>query len=504
MQHPVVSPAPFRKETFKTDRPLVSMVLGVLILLFPTVPFPALSGTGYHDGQRITASFFLAFALFVGLFRFYKQRNQPNIFSALSLKLLLTFIFLGAMAASQSMSPRHGFYEWASLVGLLIAAALISKEVCVGADSIIDKTLLLCGSACSLYILQALIAYGASLMNFEQAAPQHLVVGFDNYRFLNHVQTIALPLLGLLAERGIQPDRSKYSNPAFWLVVLSLWWMLTFVTAGRGTFIGVWAGMFVVAGLYRRLAYPWVRVMALTCLAGLAAYLVLYVVVPLICGLQPFGLFTGVAQRTVNDLNGSRWVLWKLAAELIAAHPLLGVGPLHFAHYASSLGLAAHPHNFLLQIASEWGLPALFALLCSVYVAVKKLIQAGQTVERDDVKNQAIFVAFLASGVAIGVDSMVSGLMVMPSSQLWITLYLGCAWGWTASRFKSSPALRYSVSWRFTFSAVLVVFCVLASLFRGLWPEVLDLPAHEVKSLELEVDVVRIQFNPRIWRAGYF
>ena len=495
---------PAQTATAKVIWPCASVLLCATLLLSPVIPFPTFAGTGHHDGQRVAIAVAYVCALVLVMLRLLRRNSSFESIRPLPLKFLVTLTLLGAASALLSTSPRHGFYEWANLVGMLLIAWTIAQETRFSDEYLLDKILLLCGVGCGLYIFQALVAYCSSVINAEQAVTEHLIVGFDNYRFLNHVQTIALPLLGLLAVRGIQLDRPKYSNPAFWLVVLSLWWMLTFVTAGRGTFIGVWAGMFVVAGLYRRHAYPWVRVMALTCLAGLAAYLVLYVVVPLVCGLQPFGLFTGVAQRTVNDLNGSRWVLWKLAAELIAAHPLLGVGPLHFAHYASSLGLAAHPHNFLLQIASEWGLPALFALLCSVYVAVKKLIQAGQTVERDDVKNQAIFVAFLASGVAIGVDSMVSGLMVMPSSQLWITLYLGCAWGWTASRFKSSPALRYSVSWRFTFSAVLVVFCVLASLFRGLWPEVLDLPAHEVKSLELEVDVVRIQFNPRIWRAGYF
>ena len=495
---------PVRTETAKLTWPCASVLLCAMVLLSPVLPFPTFTGTGYHDGQRVAIAVAYFCALVLVILRLFRRNYSLELITLTPLKVLVTLTFLGAVSALISTSPRHGFYEWANLVGMLLIAWTIAQETRFSGEYLLDRILLVCGVGCGLYIFQALVAYCSSVVNVEQAVTEHLIVGFDNYRFLNHVQTIALPLLGLLVVRGTQSDRPKYSNPTLWLVVLSLWWMLTFVSAGRGTFIAVWAGMLVVAGLYRQRAHLWVRAMALTCLAGLAAYLVLYVVVPLACGLQPFGLLLGVVQRTANTPDSSRWVLWKLAAELTAAHPLLGVGPLHFAHYASSLGLAAHPHNFLLQIASEWGLPALFALLCIVYVAVKKLIQAGQTVERDDVKNQAIFVAFLASGVAIGVDSMVSGLMVMPSSQLWITLYLGCAWGWTASRFKSSPALRYSVSWRFTFSAVLVVFCVLASLFRGLWPEVLDLPAHEVKSLELEVDVVRIQFNPRIWRAGYF
>jgi O-antigen ligase len=50
---------------------------------------------------------------------------------------------------------------------------------------------------------------------------------------------------------------------------------------------------------------------------------------------------------------GSRWTLWRISMEAALAHPLLGIGPMHFAYVDNGEG--AHPHNFWLQLAAEWG-----------------------------------------------------------------------------------------------------------------------------------------------------
>lgn len=488
----------------KSTSPVLLLALAILVSCSPVLPFLQVSGTGYHDGQRIAAALFWVFALTVIVVRLIDTRVEQAAVSSISQKLTLVFSVLGLVAALLSASPRFGLYEWANTVGLFLVAASIAEEIYSAPDSIFDTVLLFTGVSSGLYVFQALVAYAAALINAEQAAPQDLIIGFDNYRFFNHIQTLGLPLLGLLVMRSKQLNPPKYFNLALWFTVLSLYWMLTFVTAGRGTFVGVWAAALLAVALFRQQAKPWFYVMASSCAAGLVAYLFLYVLGPLLCGLQPYGLLIGVAQRTSENLDSSRWALWQLAIELTKANPWFGAGPLHFASYARYQGLAAHPHNLVLQIASEWGLPALFVSLALVTMALTKLIKAGMSVSSSDGKNQAIFTTFFATAIAVCIDSMVSGLLVMPSSQLWVVLWLGCAWGWTAVQLKIGPVGNMQVSRHTAFVVILVTFALVVCFLNGLLPEALDLPAHENKSLELEPNKERSQFNPRIWRAGYF
>ena len=253
----------------------------------------------------------------------------------------------------------------------------------------------------------------------------------------------------------------------------------------------------------RRQALPWCRVMLLSGIAGFGAYVVFYILVPLSIGLQPFGFFTEVAQRSVADLSSNRWPLWLSAWEMIVSHPWLGVGPLHFAHYSRDVQIAAHPHNWVLQIASEWGIPAFFCLNAMLLMSLRKLLRTARLIAIDDLKNQAMLTVWLATGVAIVVDGLVSGLIVMPASQLWIALYIGCAWGW-ASTFPDAhraEAFKLRAGARIVLMAgvVLLIYFVM----NGLFPEILDLPSHNIKNLQDQIHP-GASLKPRLWGAGYF
>jgi putative inorganic carbon (hco3(-)) transporter len=484
--------------------PVVTVLLGLLIAFSSFIPFQTLSDTGYHDGQRIATSLYLIVGMLLLGWRIAGKEFFLIPTGRRRTRIAIIFWGLGVMSSMTSYSPRHAFYEWASLAMLFLVSWMIATEVARNSSDLLDRILLFCGVGCSLYIFQALVAYVSALVVGQQPDPRDLIVGFDNYRFLNHIQTISLPLIGILAIRGFKSGAPAYFNPKYWFVTLLLWWMLTFVSGGRGTFLGVWSGMLVVLALHPRQAWPWFRTMSLSCAAGLAAYLFFYWLVPHLYGLQPFGFLLDVAQRTAANPDSSRWPLWQRAIELILSHPWLGVGPLHFAHYSQDLKIAAHPHNAPLQIAAEWGLPALIALSALVVSAARALLSAGRAVLPTDFRNQALFSAFAATGVSIVVDSLVSGLIVMPASQLWIALYLGCAWGWAVSQTRPcmSPKATISSNSRYALMAGVLMLVVLQ--VKGLWPELLNLPSHETKSKSLGFYTERSHFTPRIWRAGYF
>jgi hypothetical protein len=180
----------------------------------------------------------------------------------------------------------------------------------------------------------------------------------------------------------------------------------------------------------RRQAVAWCVSLLLSGLAGLVLYLLLYVLLPVQRGLEPFGLlFSRVARSVSEDPSSGRLQLWARAWEMVQAHPWVGAGPAHFAHVARDLPYGAHPHNWVLQVASEWGLPALFFLCAALALSISKLLRLRWVVAA---KQRDTLTAWLVTGGAILVDGLFSGLIVMPVSQLWIALYLGCAWGWTA------------------------------------------------------------------------
>ncbi|NKI71930.1 hypothetical protein GN109_21125 [Collimonas pratensis] len=161
-------------------------------------------------------------------------------------------------------------------------------------------------------------------------------------------------------------------------VVTSIWWALLFVSAGRGTFVGLLAGISVSLFCLRRDALPWCLVMLWSALIGLGIYLLFYVLLPLALGLQPFGFLFSVVGRTIENPDSSRWPLWVRAWEIVMAHPWLEAGPLHFAHFGRDLQIGAHPHNWVLQIACEWGIPALLCLMSAIALGFKALLATRQ------------------------------------------------------------------------------------------------------------------------------
>lgn len=99
---------------------------------------------------------------------------------------------------------------------------------------------------------------------------------------------------------------------------------------------------------------------------------------------------------------------------------------MHSAHQVDTAG--AHPHQFLLQFAAEWGLPA--ALLLTV------LLLGAAVVFTRRVRDSALWdahgwvrVALLAAMLAATAQGMVDGLAVIPYTQVWYALVMGALWG---------------------------------------------------------------------------
>jgi putative inorganic carbon (hco3(-)) transporter len=437
------------------------------LAMSPFLYFPLVSGAHLFDNQRLLEVSCALLVLVTVWFQLVHEPEIPRLMRRPLMLLLALFFLLGLVSSSAAYSPRHAFLEWTNLLMLVGAAWLVASEISTKGDLLLDKVLMLCGLACASYLLLEIAVYIAVLKTGEQPEPSQLIVGFDNYRFLNHVQTIALPMLGLMAAR--MPDRGR---KLFWWGVTALWWMLLFLSAGRGTFVGLIVAIAIAWSLLHKAAATWCRSMLLSGLAGLIAYLFFYAVIPMLRGLAPFGLFFATASRTIENPTSGRLQLWIRALEMVGEDPWLGAGPLHFAHYGSDLKISASPHSWLLQIASEWGLPALLLLCGALTLSLLRLWQLRKVITA---KDQDTLTAWLVTGTAILVNGLVSGLIVMPTSQLWIALYVGCAWGWT---YSLSPAIK-NVDLRPTaFRRSLISLAALLMIFflgHGIWPELKEL-----------------------------
>jgi putative inorganic carbon (hco3(-)) transporter len=471
---------------------VVMMPFAALLYVALLANFVLMSG---HDQQRV---FEIGALLVAGCtMPLLRPTTLTGLWTSRANKPLAIFFTLGVAGSIMAFAPVLALCEVAMLFLLYIWSLVLAEEIADHGPATLLLVLQALGVVSVLYASQFVVAYFGS---FSLGLPLDIgdfTPSFSNIRFFNHTQTSTLPLLILLC--CLTPRASKFRW--LWLAVTTYWWMALFATTGRGTLLGVTAGCIAAAVLARRKAVPYLRQVAVTAALGLLAYFLFLIVVPALVGVEGMRSFSYAFERTAADPTSARWPLWNLAISLIGQHPWLGVGPMHFAHYTGHLHIAAHPHDWLLQIAAEWGVPALLCLLIAVAFGMRALLQAGARLDRDDAGNQAIFSALLVGSVAILVDGLVSGIFVMPQSQLAIALYLGCAIGWQRSVGPATPAAAPS-GVRCAVGMACIV-AAMAGVVAGAWPEA----GARLRNEELTPAQKALNTGdqwPRLWKAGYF
>jgi O-antigen ligase len=158
---------------------------------------------------------------------------------------------------------------------------------------------------------------------------------------------------------------------------------------------------------------------------------------------------------------GARWKLWRISVESALAHPFLGLGPMHFAYVDNGNG--AHPHNFWLQLAAEWGIPA--ALLVGAVAAGFFVRLWGAARVESDPAMKRVGVAMVAVVLAWGIGTLADGYMVIPTSQAMSAAVLMLAVMWL--RISSPTVLPTSrgrlipIVWTIFFAIALTVLALL-------------------------------------------
>lgn len=327
---------------------------------------------------------------------------------------------VGALSAALALRPLWAATELALLVASVGVGAfvfIIMREFGDRADLVFGVLVRLLLAS---MVLQFYVSFVSALSHAElYFTPWSLLYGFSNMRFEGQFLTIVAPLLG--AALCIPKESNiRYPRGLDFFLLVSLAGMV-FVAGTRGT-VAAWLGSSLLFWGVRgggRVAAG--RMLAALALGFVLAWLILYTV-SWVTGQPADYRFAG---ELVFGLS-ARELLWTHAWAKVVEFPWLGVGPMHFAALGNRV--AAHPHQSLLQIASEWGLPVFFMIMATVAIWVFKVsveVRSSDTKAGSDLRWALLF-AVLSSMV----QSMVDGVLVMPYPQLWLAITVG----WCSAR----------------------------------------------------------------------
>ena len=451
----------------------------LVVLLVAAVAIASTTGIGvgasWYDEQRIILLVALAVTALLARVLRPAPTNKATAFLAAALAL-------GLLSLSLAPRPYVAAVEWSvyCLMALLVVSARSTQKPTV------EATVALVGAIVpAAYVTGVAANYASALLLDFPVGAETLLVGFSNPRFPAQLQVLTIPLLPLAMQRA---------PTAFWRVCLAivaaLWWMCFIGSGSRTGWIAILFVAVVVPflGAEGRRWFKWQLVFAAS---GALLWGLLFHGVPAL-------LSVTAAPETGRFSNfvsvGARWKLWRISAESALAHPFLGLGPMHFAYVDNGDG--AHPHNFWLQLAAEWGIPAALLIGAVVVGFFVRLLRAAR-VEADPAMKR-VGVAMVAAVLAWGIGTLSDGYMVVPTSQVMSTAVLMLAVMWLRM---CSPSVAPSPKRRFI-PIVWTIFCAIALTVLAL------LPATEFGQPTRREQVWRAEHPgawmwPRFWQQGW-
>lgn len=318
---------------------------------------------------------------------------------------------------------------------------------------------------------------------------RELFSGYANRRFFSQTQALTLPMLMLPL---IAPDVPR-SVRGLVLTVAAAWWSLAMLVGTRT----VWLVMVGVAlwswCCWGNMGRQWVRQQGIAALAGALLFWGLFIALPHALDERILSDNSRLADLALATDSSGRLDLWWASLGMIVDHPLLGVGPMHFA--AASGLTAAHPHNLLLQLAAEWGLP-LACLSVSMLILGLRRLFPRRIQESEDGAVRVCLSATLLS--ALGV-SLFDGLAVMPYSQVLLAGLIG--WGWGVATPTTSSDLPSSARGDWRWRALWGVSAILLALYLA-WLALQAEPQILRHNEAYPLNAPGQPFKPRFWQQG--
>lgn len=220
---------------------------------------------------------------------------------------------------------------------------------------------------------------------------------FDNVRMLDDA---LLPLFFLNIYIYYLHKKNKVISLSIFFI-LTLFFLNFFLNGSRSIFISIFSAFFFLYFLNKNDFYKYLKIPFLSFIFNL-----------IILGLYKY------FNHDSNDISVFRYdssgriFIWKNIMEAWIESPIWGIGGNHmFLHVNNNV---LHPHNFILMILTEYGL---IVFLLSLYF--------GFSITQKIWKNRNSISSILLVGlVAIFINSLLSGSMVYPASQMLNIFYV--------------------------------------------------------------------------------
>lgn len=378
---------------------IINKSLLILIPLFCFIAFSSLSAywvKAPYDAWRIYEILLLLATNVLGLHLLYKENYQifdekirKIIFPLIT--LLATLVFISAWQADYS--PRA--FADASLYFLLMSACLIYANLFQNYKKLTENIL-----ACVAIIpMLTLIFLPIAIWDRLQGGIGAWTQSFTNIRMLDDA---LLPCLFLLWLRiGFLKVSVQLSKLKQWLLTVSVYsvstiYLLNFLFHGaRACLLAIFISLICVAIYNRKKSFEFLKLPTFSGLIAVILYFIYHQILPETIG-------SSIARAS----SSGRIDLWMKAWNTWLENPILGVGGNHFL-LQQPYTVIAHPHNIWLKFLSEWGISAfiLTGLIIALCINIKQKIPQ-------------IPPLLLAGTIAILINSMLSGSLLYPVSQI--------------------------------------------------------------------------------------
>lgn len=466
-----------------TATDLLFATLAAVTVLIPFIRLPPYALL--YDAQRIFVVVVFSAGALVLCTRGGAQavRDGLDAVPPVSRLTLLVVLILGLVSAALAPMVRYAATEigvLAAIVGAAVALAGRWRETPRAGRQAVQGLALACA-----------VGYAGAVLWGYATVPREkgtlfLVKAFGNGRFLGQIQIVLLPLLLGLAVRLRQSGAT-----ARWAVRVMAGFHLAVLIAsgGRAALLALVVGSACVLLILGRRARPLALEAGWALGCGAALYLAMF------SGGEAAvaGSVHSTFQREAGFLNG-RGDLWAAALRMVEDRPWLGVGPMHFAYFGIWYG--AHPHNAVLQLASEWGLPVAVLVTGLVVWGAIACLRALRRSSDDDAT-----LAWRATLVAALVGSLVSAMfdsfLMLPVAQLWGVVLLGALLAEFGRPGGRTPRGTTPPRWR-----ALVALAALMAVSPMFSVVIADAPSLGRRYYDRHAwSLTRVK-NPRFWRVG--
>lgn len=492
---------------------------------------------GYHyplyDLRRVISLFFLGSLTLLGIIipsinariQFIWQQIPKWIHYAIGV-----FFVIGLVSSIHAQLPRYALLQLTLYIFLIFSAFVIAAFVQLWGKTNWGWLMSILGLSIAGLCITQYYLIGQWLINIHTVAQQGFKFNisdkviervtkhptFTNIRFLSQALSWTWPIL-VLPLMDQQSNKIRYCLWAIpFFVLASIWWSIAWGNESRALMLEWVIIPLLVLAIYRKLGLHWLKWQILTAAVGFILFLVVnhHLVPHMVDQIKPnthHHVTSAANDSTADSATKSssqfsshyRLYIYYVASKLAWNHPILGVGPMHFAYEAwpllqgkSGVAKVAHPHSLWLYIASDWGFIALALLLAvfikSIFSIIKQSIR-----EINDYRLSIARVCVASSFAAAMFHACFSGILIMPLSQALLVIICG----WMLALYlpqSNEPEHVNVIPW--IVSAVIML--VAASLFiYGIyptWDNWIYLITH-YRSETGRVDVL----PPNFWSQGF-